>query len=120
MSEKPQCKSYSVQILRHLPAAYFKPVGRSFIVSINAKFNVQPPLDEDTFGRYCFAYFLYCDIGGCHNISHPGFLRTAQPELQVIVCLSIWLSKWQIFLRSGLWTVSFVFRAGRPFWPTLT
>ena len=66
-----------------MPAAYFKPVGRNFIMKYNDLFNVQPPWDPAVFGKYCLGYFVYVRMGSKHNICHPGFMRTADGGLQV-------------------------------------
>ena len=66
-----------------MPAAYFKPVGRAFIIRFNEEFNVQPPWDPDVWGKYAFSYFVYAVCGSYVNLTHPGFFRTADAQLQV-------------------------------------
>ena len=75
--------AHSVQIIKNLPYAYFKPVGPAFIQKYNLQFNLQPPLDPNEFGRYCFGYMVYMDVGGCYNYTHPGYYRRADRLLQV-------------------------------------
>ena len=72
--------SVASQVLRHLPPAFFKPVGMEFIAHYNRRFdgNWGPE-----WGNYCLAYFIYLTVGSNHNFSHPGFARTAPAALQV-------------------------------------
>ena len=72
-----------LQIIKNLPYAYFKPVGPAFIQKCNVQFNLQPPLDPNEFGRYCFGCMVYMDVGGCYNYIHPSFYRRADRVLQV-------------------------------------
>ena len=73
----------SVQIIKNMPYSYFKPVGPAFIQKCNLKFDLQPPLNVNEFGRYCFGYMVYFDVGGVHNYLHPGYYRRADRLLQV-------------------------------------
>ena len=70
---------YLAQILRHMPASYFKPVGQAFVDHYNQRFGVNWGPE---WAGYSFAYFVYCAVGSAHNFSHPGFHLTAPADLQ--------------------------------------
>ena len=84
VSPCPVLYTHSVQIIKNMPYAYFKPVGPAFIQKYNVQFDLQPPLDPNVFGRYCFGYMVYFDVGGVHNYLHPGYYRRADRLLQVV------------------------------------
>jgi hypothetical protein len=68
------------QILRAIPPAWFRPVGRQFIEFWNQRFGMNWGAE---WHEYCFAYFLYLAIGSFHNFNHPLFMRSADPQHQV-------------------------------------
>ena len=39
-------------------------------------------------GKYAFSYFVYAVCGSYINVSHPGWFRTADAQLQVFFCVS--------------------------------
>ena len=88
----------SVQIIKNMPYSYFKPVGPAFIQKCNLKFDLQPALNVNEFGRYCFGYMVYFDVGGVHNYLHPGYYRRADRLLQV----GFVIIRLKFYLREGL------------------
>ena len=97
---------FLVQFIKCMPPAYFKPMGARFIAAYNVKYNIQvnrdsilffrnllqtlfqPPWDPNEFGEYCFGYLVFLCAATMHNFSHPGFHRTAPPQLQVTTAMA--------------------------------
>ena len=63
-----------------MPPAFFKPVGLSFVQKYNELYQCEWGPE---WADYSLAYLIYICIVSMHNFSHPKFLHSAPPELQV-------------------------------------
>ena len=76
-------KKIMSQVLRNLPPSFFKPVGEDFIEYYSERYEVD--WTRGPWSKYSLAYYIYCDVVGQYNFSHPGFRRSADPRLQVLL-----------------------------------